>query len=157
MKLPRRLMRILIASFGTVYLAGTLYWLSRLFLKREGEFGPEPHWLEGLAGPIHVVAAFLFVFVMGMIWVQHIAPALKLKKHRWSGWLLLALMGGMMATGVTILYASEFGMKLAGQIHPWIGQALLATLLFHAFAHTVRRARASRASAIAKTRATGSN
>jgi hypothetical protein len=131
LKLPKRLKTLLILSFGSVYGAGTLYWISRLYLKTPGEFGPEPHWLERLAGPIHVTAAFLFLFVMGMLWPQHVTPAIKLRKHRLSGWLLLAIMSALIGTGVTILYAGEAGMKLAGEIHPWIGQGLFATLLFH--------------------------
>jgi hypothetical protein len=139
MKLPKGLLPILIASFAAVYGAGTLYWLSHLYLRVKGEFGPEPHWLERVAGPVHVVAAFLFLFVVGMIWPQHVRPAMRQGKGRFSGWLMFALMTALIATGVTILYAGEAGMELAGQIHPWVGQGLLATLVFHGLWHSLKR------------------
>ena len=131
MKLPGKLKLILVSSFAMLYGAGTIYWLSSIFLKHPGEFGPEPHLLERIAGPAHVISAFAFLFVSGIIWAKHAEIAVARGKNRWSGWVFYGFLCILICTGVTILYAGESLMKLAGQVHPWFGQCLFLTLLIH--------------------------
>jgi hypothetical protein len=123
--------RVLIASFSTLYAAGMLYWLSKVFLKVQGEFGEEPHLLEKAAGPIHLAAALAFVFVVGMVWAHHVGVALKLKRHRKSGWAIFAALGLLGGSGITILYGTEKLIEYAQLLHPWFGASLLPFLVFH--------------------------
>jgi len=123
----------MIISFASLYLCGSIYWLSRLFLKKYGEFGEEPHLLEKLSGPIHLIAAFVFIFVTGIIWARHANPAMRLKRSRISGWLFYALMGSLAITGTVIIYGTETITKLVEQIHPILGVSLVPVLAFHWF------------------------
>jgi hypothetical protein len=127
----KRLKRILLISFSTLYLAGLSYWLCHLFMKTRGEFGEESHWLERVLGPTHLIAAMTFIFVTGIVWSQHIGFALKLRRHRFSGWMFIVLMGLLSISGITLLYGSESMIHLAEQYHPWFGAVLLPCLALH--------------------------
>ena len=121
----------MIASFSSLYIAGVGYWLSKLFLKRHGPFGDEPHWLEQYLGPIHLVAGLFFIFVLGIIWERHVRVAKKLHQHRFTGWVFMFCVAALGATAIAILYAAEFYSKWSGKIHPWFGASLFPILLFH--------------------------
>jgi hypothetical protein len=131
LKISRKLRLKLVISFGALYAAGLTYWLSHLFLRIRGEFGEEPHWIERTAGPIHLAAAFGFLFVVGIVWSQHISPAWRTGRHRFTGWLFVALLLGMAASGITIVYGAEAIEKTAEKIHPWVGVSLLPLLAIH--------------------------
>jgi fucose 4-O-acetylase-like acetyltransferase len=133
MKLSKRIKKILIISFSTLYSAGLGYWLSKLFLKRHGPFGDEAHWLERYLAPIHLVAALSFLFVLGIIWERHIRVAQKLHKNRFSGWLFIFCILSLATTAVIMLYANEFLGRWAEKIHPWFGASLLPIILFHGY------------------------
>ncbi|MFX6949839.1 hypothetical protein ABTH81_22440, partial [Acinetobacter baumannii] len=66
MKVSRRIKKYIWVSFSALYLSGTAYWLTRVFLRRAGQFGDEPNPLEKALGPEHVLAAFGFLFAMGL-------------------------------------------------------------------------------------------
>ena len=118
-------------SFGGLYIAGFTYWLSRLFLKHQGEYGPEPSFLENWAGPIHLIFAFIFLSVLGIVWTMHISPALRNKKNRWTGWIFLLWVVVLAFSGIGIIYGRETVVKVLEQIHPWCGALMLPTLVVH--------------------------
>jgi hypothetical protein len=130
-KVSKRLKRVLMISFSGLYSAGTAYWFSQKFLRKIGEFGEEPHVLERFLGPLHLIAALLFIFVMGIIWARHVGTAIRLHRHRLSGWLFFACLGMLALSGITIVYAGEGLSKIVEQIHPWIGISLLPILIYH--------------------------
>jgi hypothetical protein len=139
LRMAPKLKRQLVVSFSLLYFFGVLYWLSRLFLQRAGEFGAEPHWLEKIAGPVHVSFALLFIFVMGMIWPQHVQPALRTKRSRISGWVFLAWMAALALTGVGVIYGTEQITNVLAWLHPWCGALLLPLLLAHWYGRSLAR------------------
>ena len=131
MKLPKAIKRQIRNSFAGVYVAGILYWISRLFLRHSGEFGEEPHVLEKLSGPIHLTAGLFFLFTVGIIWSRHIQPNLKEKCHCKSGWLLLGFIGLLALSGVFNIYGNLQLIQKMELVHPIIGASLLPLLVFH--------------------------
>jgi len=131
MKVSKRIKRLLAISFSALYAAGTGYWLSHLFLRKHGEFGDEPHFLERALAPIHLGAALIFIFILGIVWEKHIRTALKIHRHRFTGWSFIGLLCFLSLSGIVIIYASEDWIKLAQKIHPWVGVSLLPFLLIH--------------------------
>ena len=118
-------------SFGGLYIAGITYWLSRLFLKHQGEYGPEPSSLENWAGPIHLIFALLFLSVMGIVWTMHISPALRNKKNRWTGWVFILWIVALAFSGIGIIYGREALVNVLVQYHQWCGALMLPTLVVH--------------------------
>jgi hypothetical protein len=132
MKVPRKLKRLIRFSFGGLYSAGILYWITRSWLKRPGEFGgTEPHPLERVAGPLHLALALFFLVTFGIVWSQHIGPALRRAQQRVTGWALVALLTAQSLTGITILYGTEGLIRFAETVHPYVGAAMLPTLAWH--------------------------
>jgi MFS family permease len=58
-------------------LSGLIYGWMRYFGKVQGEFGIEPHPLQGLAQHLHVLAAPLLLFALGMMVRGHLYTKLK--------------------------------------------------------------------------------
>ena len=117
--------------FGGLYLAGATYWLSRLFLKHQGEFGPEPSVIENWAGPVHLIFAFCFLGILGVVWTMHIAPALRTRRNRWTGWVFMGWVVVLGLSGIGIIYGRESVVTVLEQIHPWCGALMLPTLVVH--------------------------
>jgi hypothetical protein len=131
MTVSKRLKRLCLFSFTALYAAGLTYWMSRLFLRRSGSFGDEISGLERGAGPVHLAAAVFFIFVIGILWARHIEYAVKLGKHRVTGWMFLAFIGFLAGTGICQLYGSEGLIHWAEKYHPWAGVLLLPPLVIH--------------------------
>jgi hypothetical protein len=140
MTLPDGLKRLLLYSFSSLFAAGSLYWASRRYLRVAGEFGDGPHVLERLTGPLHLVAAFGFLFVVGMLWTQHVTVAIRRGKHRPTGWLLVGMVVFLAISGVALVYGGEKMQRLGSQLHPYFGFGLLPLLAFH-WAHKSEKAR----------------
>jgi hypothetical protein len=131
MRLSAQLKKMLRISFMTMYLAGTLYWLFRAYFRRAGEFGEEPHLIERLTGPLHLLAGFTFLFVIGIVWTDHVTVALKAKRHRVTGWVFLAFMAILAASGVCNVYGGPKLLKVTELLHPIVGTLLLPLLAVH--------------------------
>ena len=132
MRVVNRLKKILRTSFSMLTGAGLLYWLARTWLRVKGEFGDEPHWLEKVAGPIHILAAFFFLVVLGMFWSEHVRAAIRVERHRLTGWLFIGAIVGLALTGTGLLYIGrESVLTLLGKIHPIIGASLIPILIVH--------------------------
>ena len=131
MRVAPKLKKQILISFGGVYTAGVIYWLSRLFLKHQGEYGPEPSIVENWAGPIHLIFAFSFISVMGIVWTLHISPALRTHRNRLTGWIFLGWVTILAFSGIGIIYGRESVVSILEQIHPWCGALMLPTLIVH--------------------------
>lgn len=138
MKVPARLKKRLMISYGSLYLLGVAYWLSRLFFRKAGEFGPEPRSIEKVLGPLHLTAAFGSILVLGMLWDPHIRAAIRTSRHRLTGWLPLGVLSALALSGLCVLYGSEALVRFAEYWHPWIGASLGPLLLAHVFLKRVR-------------------
>ena len=132
MKVNRSLKFKIIVAFTALYGFGSLYWISKTWMRVAGEFGePTPHWLEKTSAPLHILSAFGFLFILGQVWSNHIHHAMRLKRHRASGWTFICITTALALSGVSILYFGQN--KTIEQLHPLIGASLLPLLVFHWF------------------------
>ncbi|MBC7690718.1 MAG: hypothetical protein H7222_03040 [Methylotenera sp.] len=133
MKVSRPLKQVLRYSFSGLYLAGSLYWLMKTWFRTPGEFGePQPGITEKVAGPVHLLLAFTFLFVLGMVWSQHARFAVQIKKHRVTGWVFFGIIAGLAMTGVILAYVAQPDLiAVLTKIHPILGASLLPVLLYH--------------------------
>ena len=133
MKVTRSLKKLLRGSFTILYAVGILYWISRAWFRVSGEFGePKPHLVERLTGPLHLLAATFFVFVLGLVWSQHIRVSLRVRQHRVSGWLFLILISVLILTGTVFVYFGQnTWTSLLELAHPILGAVLLPLLVLH--------------------------
>jgi hypothetical protein len=131
MKVSQRYKRILRISFSILYLAGTGYYLTHTFFRVHNQFGDEASPLERYLGPTHLVAAVVFIFILGMIWNYHVEPAIRIHRHRVTGWLFFTLIGLLILSGTAMLYGSEALISFAEKFHPYFGLLLLPTLAIH--------------------------
>jgi hypothetical protein len=131
MKVNPRIKRILRFSFSGLYVSGATYFVFHQFLRVHGEFGDEPSSVERFVGPIHLICALLFIFVFGMVWNYHIEPAIRIKRHRFTGWTFIVLITLLGLTATVILYGSEAWISKAESIHPYLGLSLLPVLFLH--------------------------
>jgi hypothetical protein len=131
MKVNPRIKRILRFSFSALYLSGATYFIFHKFLRVHGEFGDSPSLIERFVGPIHFIFAVTFIFVFGMVWNYHIEPAIRIHRHRFSGWSFVVLLSLLASTATVILYGNETWIGRAEFIHPYIGLLLLPNLFLH--------------------------
>ena len=92
-----------LAALATA-LTGLAYGWARYFGQRQGEFGPEPHPLQGLFQHGHVLASPILLFALGVVIKGHALPALRARRPqgRFSGWGLLLLLAPLALSGYTL-------------------------------------------------------
>ncbi len=123
---------------------GLLYGWLRYFGQRAGEFGVEPHPLQATLQHLHVLAAPLLVFALGMVVRAHVLPMWRNGRHggRASGVLLALILAPMVLSGYAVQVAVEPQWRLA---FAWVHGAtsllfLLAYGVHQASAWAVARA-----------------
>lgn len=130
---PSARTRLLITLAGAgLWISGALWLVFHYFLRRPGEWGPEPHVLEPWWLRLHGAFAFLALWTAGLVFAAHIAGAWATGRRRVTGILLFAWLGVQTVTGYLLLYASDDGAW--GIVSPthWIaGLALPAAYAVH--------------------------
>jgi hypothetical protein len=113
--------KLLVAVVGVgLWASGGLWLIYHYFLRKVGEWGPEPNVLEPWWLKIHGLFAFLALWTLGLLWGVHIVKAWRTGRRRWSGPILLAWIVTLTITGYLLLYAGDDG--LWGLVSPghWI-------------------------------------
>jgi hypothetical protein len=130
----------LVAATGLVY--GGL----RYFGQRMGEFGLEPHPLQGLLQHLHVLTAPVLVFTLGMLLRGHVQPMLRrgppVGKRTGLGAILTVAPMVLAGYGVQVVVDPAWRSALAW-IHGLASLAFLAGYLGH-LARTWEQARRDR-------------
>lgn len=108
-------------------LSGLVYGWLRYFGRVPGEFGIEPHPLQGLVQHLHVLAAPLLLFALGMTVRGHLTTKLRAgtREGRRTGLGLGFLILPMVAAGYLVQVALAPGWRLA-----WAWVHGVASLLF---------------------------
>ncbi|HJV90468.1 MAG TPA: hypothetical protein VJ623_09200 [Holophagaceae bacterium] len=90
-------------------LSGLGYGWLRYFKVVPGEFGPEPHPMQGALQHAHVLAAPLLLFALGMMVRGHFAAKLRVRSRegRRTGWVLAALILPMVAAGYGVQVVTD--------------------------------------------------
>lgn len=83
--------RLLITVTGAgLWLTGAVWVIARYFLRRPGEWGPEPSVLEPWSLTAHGAFAFAALWTLGLLWGAHIVRAWATGRRRWTGLILTA-------------------------------------------------------------------
>ena len=108
-------------------LSGLAYGWLRYYARVQGEFGIEPHPLQGLTQHFHVLAAPLLLFALGMAVRGHLTSKLRAgtREGRRTGLGLGFLILPMVAAGYLVQVAMAPGWRLA-----WAWVHGVASLLF---------------------------
>ncbi|HJV22027.1 MAG TPA: hypothetical protein VJ570_04990 [Holophagaceae bacterium] len=90
-------------------ISGLGYGWLRYFKVVQGEFGPEPHPLQGVLQHAHVLAAPLLLFALGMMVRGHFAVKLRVpsREGRRTGWGLALLILPMVAAGYGVQVVTD--------------------------------------------------
>lgn len=118
-------------------LSGLLYGWLRYYGRVPGEFGIEPHPLQGLIQHLHVLAAPLLLFALGMAVRGHLAVKLRAgtREGRRTGLGLGFLILPMVAAGYLVQVATAPGWRLA---YAWVHGVASLLFLIAYLVHGVR-------------------
>lgn len=92
-----------------LWISGGLWLIYHHFLRRPGEWGPEPNLLEPWWLRLHGAFAFLALWTLGLMWGVHIARGWSSGRRRWTGSLFFAWLMMLSVTGYLLYYAGDDG------------------------------------------------
>jgi hypothetical protein len=114
--------------------SGLVYGWLRYFGQRMGEFGPEPHPLQAHLQHLHVLAAPLLVFTLGMLLRGHVQPMLRREPPvgKRTGLGMILGVAPMVLSGAGVQVAGDPAWRTAlAWIHGISSLAFLAGYLVH--------------------------
>lgn len=123
-----------------LWASGAAWLVAHYWLVRQGEFGPETSPIEPWMLDLHGGFAMLALWFMGLLWGVHVLKGWEARRGRWSGGLLLGLLGSLVATGYCLYYVGDETWRGWASLGHWVvGLALLPLFLWHRFAKKRRR------------------
>lgn len=88
--------------------------------------------LASLLMMVHGGAAMLALVLLGTLIAHHIPAGWTSLKNRWSGVLLLAVLGWLVASGYLLYYSGSDALRsFASQSHLWVGVAAAVVVALH--------------------------
>ena len=115
-----------------LWLSGAGWLVFHYFLRMQGEFGPEENPLTHWWLAAHGLFGFAALWVLGLLWGQHIVGAWRTGRRRLSGLVLCGLLAILIASGYLLYYAGgEKTRALAAIVHWAIGLALPLPYILH--------------------------
>lgn len=127
------------AAAGLTGGTGLVYGGLRYFGRRAGDFGPEPHPLQGALQHLHLLAAPLLLLALGALLKGHVQPLVREGRVRAarSGLAMLLGLAPMVLGGVAVQVATDPAWRQAwAWVHGLASLVFLGAWLFH----QVRRA-----------------
>jgi len=118
-------------------LTGGLYGWFRYFGQRMGDFGPEPSPWQGIWHHLHVLAAPLLLFMLGVVLRGHLLPKLRAgaREGRRTGLTLGLLVAPMVLSGYGIQVVTEARWHVAlAWIHGLSSLLFVSAYLVHLIA-----------------------
>jgi heme A synthase len=120
------------STFGVLFASGLLWWILQRWSPTETEFGPAIHPAATWLLRLHGAASMLVLVILGILLPLHVRRAWRARKNRFSGAVMLALSGLLVATGWLLYYASGETLRpTASAIHLWAGLGLPLSLIVH--------------------------
>jgi hypothetical protein len=106
--------------------------LCHYFLTQHTDFGDAPHPMEHWSLVAHGALAFASLWLMGFLWGAHVVKGWRLRRHRKTGSVLLAIMILLIASGYLLYYLPSDDLRgPTGVIHWVIGLMMPLALLAH--------------------------
>lgn len=114
MRMPAWIRRWVYATGIATAATGTLWLILHTFVRPEGQFGPEPHWIEPHLLSAHGATAMLALWVFGLIWLPHVRRGWHQSRNRRTGIAMVVI--------AIVLGASGWGLYYIGSENwrPWI-------------------------------------
>ncbi|WP_293750381.1 hypothetical protein [uncultured Paraglaciecola sp.] len=114
------------------WLTGSVFWLLREFAFIEGDFGPEPHFLQYPVLQLHGLGAFFMLLSLGAIFTGHIPNTWSLGRAKKSGlWILSAVILSMCSAYSLYYLVQEDWHLWLGNGHALVGVSLPIILYVH--------------------------
>lgn len=133
------------AILACTWLTGVLWLIVHYFFAHQGEFGIEPSSFESWWLRLHGAAAFLSLWLAGLLWAMHARHGIRRAKRRRSGLLLIAAFLLLAVSGYLLYYATGDGLREAMRLLHWVlGVAAAIPFLLHSLG-----ARSERKAAVA--------
>ena len=128
---PARRWIVYAVGFG-VWATGCGWLVFHFFLRRQGDFGPEPSPAEPWWLKAHGAFGFAALWTFGLLWGVHIVAGWRSKRRRWSGALMFALFALLILSGWLLYYAGDDALRGAVSYAHWIvGLGAPALFLWH--------------------------
>ena len=132
LRLERWQRQAIYASVGALAVSGLL-WLGAHFLWRPvSQFGEGVSPLEPWSMKLHGAATLLFLFLVGTMLNTHIRRALRGRRNRISGWVVIGLIALLTFSGYGLYYlAGENARPIWSNLHWIVGLGFAAGLVLH--------------------------
>lgn len=139
-KLPTTRRLGLYAVAALLWASGAIWLVAHYYLVAPGDFGPVTSPAEPWALTIHGGAAMAALWFAGLLWGVHVVSGWRGRRGRWSGGLLVGLLGLLAVTGYLLYYVSNDDLRGWTSIVHWVvGLAALPAFLWHRFARKALR------------------
>lgn len=120
--------------------SGTLWLLFHHFFERPGQFGSRPHPLESWWLSLHGAFGLAAIWTFGWLWSAHITKGWATGRQRWSGGLLVVILGGLTVSGYLLYYVGQEQLRaLTSLLHWSAGLAAPIPFLLHRLRERDRR------------------
>lgn len=130
--------RLVYVALAALWLTGAAWLVFHYFIKVEGAFGPEPHWLEHWWLRAHGLFVFGGLLVLGPLFVLHAPRGWRTGRGRRFGVAIYAVLAWLAVSGYGLYYFSDLlPPDLLPKLH-WI-TGLVAPLGLVAHILTARR------------------
>jgi len=117
---------------GAVWATGVVWLGLHYFWQVRGPFGPEANPAEAWALRAHGAAAFLSLWMLGLLWAVHVTPAWRSGRRRWSGALVLAVALLLTLSGYLLYYVGDEDARAKTSLVHWIvGSCAFLAILLH--------------------------
>ena len=100
-------------------LSGSGWLLLHHFVRREGEFGPEPSPFEHPSLVVHGMSGLALLWVLGLVWLPHVRRGWGKRQHRSVGGTMVALMVGLALSAAGLYYLGDERWRSVVSIAHW--------------------------------------
>ncbi|PWU13006.1 MAG: hypothetical protein C5B49_15300 [Bdellovibrio sp.] len=119
-------------SFGFLFLSGATFFFLDHFVRVADEWGEAQHPAQIWSLRCHGIVALWFLFLMGILWVKHIWPSLRIGRRKASGLFLLLPLLFNMLTAPALLYLTDEDMKhWTETLHSYVGLFIIIPFATH--------------------------
>ena len=132
LRLERWQRQMVYLAVALLTISGAVWLLGHFFLRPQTEFGASISPLEPWSMKLHGAAAILLFFLFGTLLNMHIRLALRSRRNRRTGWMMLVMAAVLTLTGYCLYYfAGEQSRVFWSTVHWLLGVAFALGLVLH--------------------------
>jgi len=139
-RLPRWHRLLLYGAVAGLWVTGAAWLVFHFFVEVQGEFGPQPHWLESWWLDLHGLLVFVGLLVLGPLFLQHAPRGWKTRRSRRLGMTLVISVGWLVLSGYGLYYVPDLlSPGVLSVLHWVVGLAAPLFLVAHVWSGRRRR------------------